>query len=173
MILMAPDRGNFTSGLYLLLNINIILIGKNKDIWVTEGCTHYEKLISRFANISWSVIVPPKKLSALSPAEIKTKEGELIIQTISKGTVIALADSGKKVDSHRFADMLDKLHTTSGGTINLIIGGAYGLDNAVLDQAKEILSLSPLTFSHQLVRLVLLEQLYRAFSILHNTDYHK
>ncbi|MFH2048930.1 MAG: 23S rRNA (pseudouridine(1915)-N(3))-methyltransferase RlmH [bacterium] len=156
-----------------MLSINIILIGKNKDPWVTDGCAHYEKLLSRFANISWSVIVSPKKISSLSPAELKVKEGELIIQTISKGTVIALADSGKKVDSHRFAYLLDKLHTTSGGTINMIIGGAYGLDQTVLDRAELVLSLSPLTFSHQLVRLVLLEQLYRAFSILHNTDYHK
>ena len=173
MILMALARESFTSGLYLLLSINIILIGKNKDSWVTEGCTHYEKLLSRFTNLNWLVIVPPKKISSLSPAEIKAKEGKLIIQTISKGPVIALADSGKKVDSHHFADLLDKLHTSSGGTINMIIGGAYGLDQSVIDKAELFLSLSPLTFSHQLVRLVLLEQLYRAFSILHNTDYHK
>ena len=156
-----------------MLSINIILIGKDKNPWVTDGCAHYEKLLSRYAKIKWSVIIPPKKLSSLSPDEIKAKEGGLILQRATKGTVIALADSGKKLNSHNFAGLLDKLHTTSGGAINLIVGGAYGLDQAVLDKADMILSLSPLTFSHQLVRLVLLEQLYRAFTIIHGTDYHK
>jgi len=156
-----------------LLNINIILIGKNKDTWVTEGCAHYEKLLSKYSKLKWTVIVPPKKLSYLSPDELKSKEGALILQKVVKGTIIALADSGKKYDSHRFASLLERLQISSGGTINLIIGGAFGLDKIVLDNADMIVSLSPLTFSHQLVRMVMLEQLYRAFSILHNTDYHK
>ena len=156
-----------------MLSINIILIGKDKDSWVTEGCSHYEKLLSRYAKIKLSVIITPKKLSSLSPDAIKAKEGELISQKIIKGTVVALADSGKKFNSHSFAGLLDKLHTTSGGTINLIIGGVYGLDQAFLNKADITLSLSSMTFSHQLVRLVLLEQLYRAFTIIHNTDYHK
>ncbi len=69
--------------------------------------------------------------------------------------------------------MLETLQIKSGGTVNFIIGGAYGLDDVILNKADHVLSLSSLTFSHQLVRLILLKQLYRAFTILHGTDYHK
>ncbi len=156
-----------------MLSINIFLIGKDKDAWITQGCAHYEKLLSRYAKLNWLVIIPPKKISSLSPDEIKLNEGKLILDKLPKGSTIALTDAGKSYNSIRFASLLEKLHTISGGTINLIIGGAYGLDKAVLDKADMSISLSPLTFSHQLVRLVLLEQLYRAFTIIHGTDYHK
>ena len=156
-----------------MLRINIILIGKDKDAWVTQGCAHYEKLLSRYAKLKWLVIIPPKNISSLSPNEIKVKEEELILDKLLKGSTIALTNAGKDYNSKEFSLLLEKLHTTSGGTINLIIGGAYGLDKAVLDRADMSISLSPLTFSHQLVRLVLLEQLYRAFTIIQGTDYHK
>lgn len=92
---------------------------------------------------------------------------------LGKGLVVALSDSGKKADSHEFARLLEQWQTRSNGTITFLIGGPFGLDESLLSRADVALSLSPLTFSHQLVRLVLLEQLYRAFSILSGSPYHK
>ena len=109
----------------------------------------------------------------MSASEVKKREAARILKALDKGFHIALADKSTGLDSHGLARQLEKWQTRCGGCIEFIIGGAYGLDESVLEQAELVLSLSPLTFSHQLVRLVLLEQLYRAFSILHNTDYHK
>jgi 23S rRNA (pseudouridine1915-N3)-methyltransferase len=131
-------------------------VGKDKDAWITDGCAHFKKLLSRYAEVSWRVLSAEKSASGLD-----------------KGFHIALADKGTDPDSHGLARQLEKWQMRCGGCIEFIIGGAYGLDESVLDRADLVLSLSSLTFSHQLVRLVLLEQLYRAFSILHNTDYHK
>ncbi|MFH1372241.1 MAG: 23S rRNA (pseudouridine(1915)-N(3))-methyltransferase RlmH [bacterium] len=156
-----------------MLRISIIAVGKNKDRWVDEGCTHFEKLLSRYAGVTWKIVVPVKETSSLTANEIKKKEGRLIEKALGKGVHIALTDGGRTADSRAFAKMIEKLQVTGGGGITFIIGGPHGLDEAVLKQSDHVLSLSPLTFSHQLVRLVLLEQLYRAFSILHGTDYHK
>ena len=87
--------------------------------------------------------------------------------------LVALSDSGKSCNSVSFSRLLERWQTTSGGTVTFLIGGPFGLDTSLLESADLILSLSPLTFSHQLVRLVLFEQLYRGFTILHNTSYHK
>lgn len=161
------------SGSARLLRIRIIAVGKNKNRWVDEGCAHFEKLLSRFADISWRIVLPPKEAPFLTPAEIRKKEGQLLQKEFAKGVHVALADKGRKTDTPAFAKTIETFQVTGRGTVNFIIGGPHGLDDAVLDKADYVLSLSSLTFSHQLVRLILLEQLYRAFSILHGTDYHK
>ncbi len=156
-----------------MVRIHFIAVGKNKDEWVTDGVAHFEKPLSRFAKIKWTIETAPSKSSSLSPFEIKLQEAKLIQKHLSGGTVIALADTGRQYDSLKFAKRLETLLTQSTGELKFIIGGAYGLDKSILEQANEIISLSNLTFSHQIVRLVLLEQLYRALSILKGTDYHK
>ncbi len=156
-----------------MLKITIIAIGKDKDRWVSDGAAHFEKLLGRWCRIGWRVLNSPAKSASLSPDEIKRLEGELLLKEIGQRHTIALVDSGRTLDSREFAAMLEHLQVVAGGEICFVIGGPYGLDPAVLDRAHDRLSLSPLTFSHQLVRLVLLEQLYRGFSILHGTDYHK
>lgn len=156
-----------------MIKIKIIAIGKDKDKWVTDGQNHYEKLLLRFAKLESIQIPSPKLSSALTPSEIKKKEAELFIKQIGSDRFIALVDSGKQFDSIAFSKQLEKLILKSSGQLTILIGGAYGIDENLLAKATFKLSLSPLTFSHQLVRLVLFEQLYRAFSILHNTDYHK
>jgi 23S rRNA (pseudouridine1915-N3)-methyltransferase len=155
-----------------LLRIRIIAVGKHKERWVQEGCAHFEKLLARFAYIEWKII-SSKESSSLSPAEIKRREAKLLEKEFQKGWNIALADAGESMDTFAFARMLETLQVKSGGRVNFIIGGAYGLDDDLLDTVDQRVSLSPLTFSHQLVRLVLLEQLYRAFTIIHGMDYHK
>jgi 23S rRNA (pseudouridine1915-N3)-methyltransferase len=156
-----------------LLKIHIIAVGEDKSRWVSEGISHFEKLLSRYAQIKWTIVRSGGKSSAQSPAEIRAAEKLLIQKHLAGGAVIALSDSGKKFDSPEFANKLEKLSTQSRGEIKFVIGGPFGLDKSILDTADEVISLSSLTFSHQIVRIVLLEQLFRAFSILHHTDYHK
>jgi 23S rRNA (pseudouridine1915-N3)-methyltransferase len=156
-----------------VIKINIIAIGRDKDNWVTDGVEHYTKLISRYADIHWKIIPNLKDSSSLSPKEIKKKEADLIKKKLNRNPFIALTDKGNGSDSVKFSKQLDKLISTHQSRLTFIIGGVYGLDDNLLSTASYKLSLSQLTFSHQLVRLVLMEQIYRAFSILKNTDYHK
>ena len=156
-----------------MIRIHIIAVGKDKDEWVTEGVAHFEKLLSRFAKIKWTIVTAPSKSSSLSLPEIKLQEAKLIQKYLGGGTIITLADTGRQYDSPKFAKRLETLLSHCSGESVFVIGGPYGLDKSILEQADEIVSLSGLTFSHQIVRLILLEQLYRAFTILKGTDYHK
>jgi len=169
----VPGDGISSSGSFPLLKITIIAIGKDKDAWVSDGAAHFEKLLGRWCRIHWRMLNSPVKSSSLSPDEIRRAESEPIRRELGRGHAIALTDRGRRFTSEEFATHLERLQVSAGGEILFVIGGPYGLDQSVLDRADEQLSLSPLTFSHQLVRLVLLEQLYRGFSILHGTDYHK
>lgn len=159
-----------------MLKIRIIAIGKDKETWIADGCQHYLKLLGRSAKVELDILPGLKGAGALSPAETMAKEAELIqrrLDTSSSTHVVALTERGEALDSIGFSKRLQTWQVHSGGSIDLLIGGAFGLDPELLMQANESLSLSPLTFSHQLVRLVLLEQLYRGFSILQGSPYHK
>jgi len=156
-----------------LLRIRIIAVGKDKDSWITDGCAHFQKMLLRFARVEFDYSPAAKSTEGMRPTDIRLGEAKGIEKRLGRGVNIALTDSGDSLDSVGFAKVLDNLQTTSRGTVNFIIGGAYGLDTSILKRADRRISLSPLTFSHQLVRLVLLEQLYRGFTINHNTGYHK
>jgi 23S rRNA (pseudouridine1915-N3)-methyltransferase len=156
-----------------LLKIRILSIGDHKDKWIAEGCDHYVKMLSRWASVEFVAFPSPKSSSRLSQTEIQKAESTRLLEAAGKGMLVALTNSGKEFDSHGFAKVLEKWHTTGGGTVCFLIGGPYGHHPDLLAKAHVVLSLSRLTFSHQLVRLVLLEQIYRAFTILHGTDYHK
>ena len=156
-----------------MLKLKIIQIGKDKDSWVSDACHHYLKLLRRYVKVELLVLPEVKNASALPPAELKKAQGKFILSRIDKLTMIALSDNGQQFDSPGMARFLEKLQVSSGGTVAIVIGGAYGLSQELLDRADFTLSLSSLTFSHQLVRPILLEQLYRAFSITAGTDYHK
>lgn len=156
-----------------MLTIRIVAVGKDKDEWVSQGCTHFEKLLSRWARVDWQIVKPGAISSSLSPEQIMANEAEALVRVLKGATFVALTDQGKRYDSQGFSQQLQKWLVTCGGEIVFVVGGAYGLAPEILTVAQAQLSLSPLTFSHQLVRLVLLEQLYRGFSILHNTGYHK
>ncbi|MEW5993366.1 MAG: 23S rRNA (pseudouridine(1915)-N(3))-methyltransferase RlmH [Candidatus Zixiibacteriota bacterium] len=156
-----------------MLNIRIVAVGRHKDRWVGDGCAHFEKMLSRFAGIEWVIIPSPKSSSSLSVGEILEREAKRMLPQLDKGFSVALTDRGQSMDTAAFAGLLERWHTVSGGTISFVIGGPYGLSKSVVKKADFVLSLSSLTFSHRVVRLVLLEQLYRGFSILHGMDYHK
>jgi len=156
-----------------LLNIRIISIGRDKDEWITSGCEHYRKLLSRYARIEFDYLSSPKGSASLSANEIKAAEATKLSKAIGTGFTIGLHDRGRSFDSVQFAKELEKIETHSRGSVALVIGGPYGLHESILERADLLWSLSPLTFSHQLVRLIVLEQLYRAYSIRQGTSYHK
>jgi 23S rRNA (pseudouridine1915-N3)-methyltransferase len=157
-----------------LVRIQIIAVGKNKDSWVTEGCRHFEKLLRRYATLAWTVLPGPKGASSLSPREIRKVESAQLLGALpDRGAMVALSDDGERHATLALTERFEKLYTGAGGIVTFVIGGPHGLDKAITSRADWVLSLSTLTFSHQLVRLVLLEQLYRMFSIIHHTGYHK
>lgn len=155
-----------------MLKVRIVALGKDKDRWISEGSQHYGKLLSRYAAVETKIIPALKSTSSLSPAEVKAQEALRFEKEIGKDFLIALSDRGVKMDSISLAKKLEKMQAVTG-SVTFLIGGAFGLDESLIKRADLVLSLSPLTFSHQLVRLVLLEQLYRAFSILRGSSYHK
>ena len=156
-----------------MLKIRLLAIGDDKDRWVTEAVMHYIKLISKYASVEINFLPSPKASSSLSPDEIKRQEATVFKECLSRGLTVALSDSGRSFDSTAFAKQIERWQVSSGGIVTFVIGGPFGLDKSLLESADMLLSLSPLTFSHQLVRLVLLEQIFRGFTILHNTGYHK
>lgn len=156
-----------------MVKIHIVAVGKDKDSWVSDGIAHFEKLLRRYARLNWTIVTGAGRAQNKSPNEIKNLEAKEIRKFMTGGTNVALTDSGKVYGSREFAKKIEKLLASSSGELKFIIGGPFGLDKSILDSADELISLSPLTFSHQIVRLVLLEQLYRSFSILNGSDYHK
>lgn len=161
------------SGLPLLLKLRIVAIGKDKQSWVSDGISHYLKLLSKYADVEIRPVADTRETASLSPNEIKAKQAAQLEKGIGKGPTIALSDSGQEYDSIAFSKLLERAQITSGGAVTFLIGGPYGLDDSIIERADYVLSLSRLTFSHQVVRLVLLEQLYRGFTILAGTNYHK
>ena len=159
------------------MNISIITIGKLKEKYLKAGIDEYLKRLSSYAKIEVIEMSDEKAPEELSPAEmeqVKQKEGEKLLSKLSPDTyVIALAIDGKMKSSEELADSLDKLATYGKSKIAFVIGGSLGLSQAVLNRADEKLSFSKMTFPHQLMRLILLEQVYRSFRINRGEPYHK
>jgi len=159
------------------VNISLLTIGKLKEKYLKQGIDEYLKRLSAYAKvevIELSDEKAPEQLSELEMEQVKDKEGERILAKISPDTyVIALAIDGKQRSSEDLADMIDKLGTYGKSKIAFVIGGSLGLSKDVLNRADEKLSFSKMTFPHQLMRLILLEQVYRAFRINRNEPYHK
>lgn len=159
------------------MNISIIAVGKLKEKYLKEGVAEYKKRLSSYAKIE-IIEVPdekaPEVLSDKEMEQVKEKEGERILAKISPDTyVIALAIDGRQKTSEQLAESIDKLVTYGSSKISFVIGGSLGLSKDVLNRADEHLSFSKMTFPHQLMRLILLEQIYRAFKINRGEPYHK
>lgn len=156
-----------------MLKINVIAVGKSKEAWVEDAVNHYLKLLKKFARASFIYIPDIRKTKKITAAELMRLEAERIDRQLKSNCRLALSDKGQKFDSGQFSDFLSRLMKESDGTIDFIIGGIYGIDKSILESCRAVISLSPLTMSHQLIRPVLLEQLYRGFSILSGGNYHK
>ncbi|WHY86324.1 23S rRNA (pseudouridine(1915)-N(3))-methyltransferase RlmH [Neobacillus novalis] len=159
------------------MNISIITVGKLKEKYLRLGIDEYLKRLSAYAKVEVIEVADekaPEELSELEMVQVKQKEGERILTKISQDTyVIALAIQGKLASSEELADSLDKLATYGKSKIAFVIGGSLGLSEEVLKRSNEQLSFSRMTFPHQLMRLILVEQVYRAYRINRGEPYHK
>lgn len=159
------------------MNISIITIGKLKEKYLKQGINEYLKRLSAYAKIEIVELPDEKAPEQLSDAEmeqVKNKEGERILGKISDDThVIALAIEGKQRSSEELAKEMDKLATYGKSKVAFVIGGSLGLSGDVMKRANDTLSFSKMTFPHQLMKLILLEQVYRGFRIIRNEPYHK
>ena len=148
-------------------------IGKNNEPYVKTGVEEFTGRIGKYFKVEWNIIPVPKNAGMLSEMDLKKKEGETIIEWISKDDyLVALDEKGKQLSSKNLADFIQARANESKKRLVFVIGGAFGLDDAVLKKANYIWSLSELTFPHQLVRLILAEQIYRACTIIKNEKYH-
>ena len=159
------------------MNISLITIGKLKEKYLKQGIEEYLKRLSSYAKVEIIELADekaPENLSESEMEQVKQKEGERILAKISDDTyVIALAINGKQKSSEELAKEIDSLATYGKSKVAFVIGGSLGLSSEVMKRSNAALSFSKMTFPHQLMRLVLVEQIYRAFRIIRNEPYHK
>ena len=159
------------------MKISIVCVGKVKEKFFRGAIDEYVKRLGRYCKLEIIEVTDEKTPDNASDHEvelIKEKEGERILKNISSDAyVIALAIEGKQLSSEELAEKIDKLGIQGTSHIQLVIGGSLGLADKVLKRADMLLSFSKMTFPHQLMRVILLEQVYRAYRIIHNEPYHK
>ena len=155
------------------MKIKLIVVGKTKSRYLNQGEEEYEKRLKHYCNFEEIIINDVKNSIKLSKNELKIKEGELILKKIgSIDKVILLDNMGKINSSNEFSNFLKENMLNSTKNLVFIIGGAYGFSLDVYDRANNKLSLSKMTFSHQMIRLIFKEQLYRAYTIIKGENYH-
>jgi len=155
------------------MNIKLIAIGKTDNRNLQTLIEDYQKRLGHYIKFEFELIPDIKNAKHLSESQQKEKEGELILAKTQKSDVLILLDeNGKQMDSVAFSGYLQK-HMNSGiKTLIFVIGGPYGFSDVIYQRANGKLGLSKMTFSHQMVRLFFIEQLYRGFTILKNEPYH-
>lgn len=155
------------------MKLSFWAIGKSHESYVREGVEDFTKRVGRYFPVEWNIIPVPKNAGMMSEMDLKKKEGEIVLQWLKKDDyLVALDEHGKSFTSVQLSDFLQLRANESSKNIVFLIGGAFGLDDEILKAAKLKWSLSSLTFPHQLVRLILAEQVYRACTILNNEKYH-
>ena len=159
------------------MRINIVCVGKIKEKYLKLGIDEFKKRLSKFCKLEIIELEDEKAPENLSDKEmlmIKEKEGKKILSKIKDNSyVIALAIDGKNLSSEELAETINKLGVRGISNITFVIGGSLGLSDEVLSRADYKLSFSKMTFPHQLMRLILLEQVYRAYRINNGEPYHK
>ncbi|MBO8172136.1 MAG: 23S rRNA (pseudouridine(1915)-N(3))-methyltransferase RlmH [Bacillaceae bacterium] len=159
------------------MNITIVSVGKLKEKYLKQGIEEYSKRLSAYARVRL-IEVPdekaPEHLSEAEEEQVKQREGERILQQLKPDQhVVALAIDGEMWSSEKLAQELDAWATYGKSSVAFVIGGSLGLSDEVMQRADMKLSFSKMTFPHQLMRLILLEQVYRAFKIIRGEPYHK
>ncbi|MCD8176361.1 MAG: 23S rRNA (pseudouridine(1915)-N(3))-methyltransferase RlmH [Tannerellaceae bacterium] len=155
------------------MKITLLVIGKTDAGYFNEGIKEYQKRLIHYIPYEMEVIPDLKNTKNMSVDQQKEKEGELILKMLQPGDYcVLLDDKGKEFTSMQFATWIEKKMHTVGKRLVFIVGGPYGFSEAVYKVAKEKISLSKMTFSHQMIRLIFTEQLYRAMTILNNEPYH-
>jgi len=155
------------------MTIKLIAIGKTDSVSLQDLIKEYENRLKHYVRFELDIIPDIKNVKNLSETQQKEKEGDLILKKLNATDVLILLDeNGKQFGSVEFADFLQKKMNSGIKQLVLVIGGPYGFSDAIYTKAQAKISLSKMTFSHQMVRLFILEQLYRAFTILKNEPYH-
>ena len=155
------------------MELKLVTVGKTDVKWVKEGLDLYVSRLRHYVPFSLVEIPQLKNVSAFTQEQIKEKEGELILKQLNPGdSVILLDERGKEYRSVEWAEWIRQRLARGGKGLVFVIGGAYGFSKAVYDRAEGMVSLSKMTFSHQMVRTVFAEQLYRAFTIIRGEPYH-
>ena len=155
------------------MKVKLIVIGKTKSKFLLDGENEYQKRLKHYCKFSELIISDIKNAGKLSKKELIEKEGSLILASIkSSDYVILLDDKGITLSSIEFSELLNKKMVSSTNELVFVVGGAFGFSESVYQRANTQLSLSKMTFSHQMVRLIFKEQLYRAFTILKGEKYH-
>lgn len=155
------------------MKISFWSIGKNHEPYIKQGVEDFTKRISRYFKVDWQIIPVPKNAANLSEMDLRKKEGETILEWLNDDDyLITLDERGKQLSSEGLATFLQSRANESRRQLIFLIGGIYGIDKPVLKRADFTWSLSQLVFPHQLVRLILAEQVYRACTILRNEKYH-
>ena len=159
------------------MNIEIICIGKLKEKYWREAVDEYARRLSRYCHVHITELKEsrlPANASAADEENVKKAEGLSILSALrEKQYVVALDVRGKEMSSEKLASRMEQHRDNGTGTIAFLIGGSLGLSEEVLHRANERLSFSPMTFPHQMMRVILLEQIYRSFKIMHHETYHK
>lgn len=159
------------------MKITLICVGKLKENYFTQAVAEYSKRLSRYTKLEIIEVADEKTPDGASEAEelrIKNTEGEKILKQVKEGSyLLALAIEGKMYDSVEFAEQLEKLRINGNSHLTFVIGGSLGLSEEVLRRAQGLISFSKMTFPHQLMRVILLEQIYRAYRITAGEPYHK
>lgn len=159
------------------MNIRLITVGKIKEKYIQDGIKEYSKRLSRYCSLDIVEIDDEKAPENLSDKEmemVKQKEGERILSKIPQNSyVISLVIEGKQLSSEELAEKIESLMVEGISDITFIIGGSLGLSDEVISRSNFKLSFSKMTFPHQLMRMILLEQIYRAWRIIKNEPYHK
>jgi 23S rRNA (pseudouridine1915-N3)-methyltransferase len=154
------------------MKIRFLVHGKTTATYLQEGITIYAGRIGHYVDYSMEVLSEPPHASSLKANQLVEAEGNLLLKKVNPGDFLVLLDeSGKQVSSVAFAGLIQTWMNSNFNPV-FVVGGAYGFSEAVKNKANFKLSLSKMTFSHQLIRLIFLEQLYRAFTILKNEPYH-
>ena len=155
------------------MKIKLILIGKTSFQFVDTGMDMYLQRMKRFVDFEIFIIPDLKNTKKLSPDQVKEKEGELILKQFQNTDfVILLDEKGKSLSSLKFAEFIQNKQDTGTRQMNFVVGGAYGFSQAVYKRANYLLSMSAMTFSHQIIRLFFMEQIYRAYTIIKGLPYH-
>lgn len=158
---------------YLAMNIELVVVGKTDMKEVEALVTMYSKRINHYVKFAITTLADVRNTRKLSEAEQKRLEGEQILKLINDSDHLMLLDEhGAELRSIEFADMLQRRMSAGTKRLVFVIGGPYGFSDAIYQRANSKLSLSKMTFSHQIVRAIFTEQLYRAFTILKNEPYH-
>ncbi|MEQ8704708.1 MAG: 23S rRNA (pseudouridine(1915)-N(3))-methyltransferase RlmH [Phaeodactylibacter sp.] len=155
------------------MKIELWAIGKTSERYLETGIEVYTKRLKHYLKFEFRILPDVKKAGKLSPEQLKEKEGELVLKALQPGDLLLLLDErGKRVTSTGFAEFINHKLQLSHRRIIFLIGGAFGFAPDLYQKADHKISLSDMTFSHQMIRLFMVEQIYRAMTILNNEPYH-